>query len=372
MWFFEIAWPFGYGAFALYLIGMAQTLADSHKAISTGWLPSPRVVDIVGTSIFLGPFLINEPMCLIIGYLITTNMKVAEILVRIHYFIWSLHCCTLAFTVLYSGTRLCRILTAHLEKFNAGGPRFDAIRTGIIKIRFVMFLISTCLILFAAMGFIYAALRTEMMRSTVGNMAFGGSFMLLGPITTFFVELTVAFNPRSTNIIKVETKSLSSNEEFGSNMYNSAYTSTCVNNDIGTLSRNAFADLKQQQVFYQKQYQGQLQGQENKNSDITTGIKSSTVTTILSGDIELSRTASSSLNGESRNNNIDNINVIPLMAIAQKHKEGNLTIYHQSQQHQQLQLQQSGGSSAKDSIIEEDIVHQEYSSKLSLILNDRH
>ena len=179
--------------------------------------------------------------------------------------------------------------------------------------------------------------------------------------------------PKSTKIIKLESKSLSSNEELGSNMYNSEFISKCVNNEVGTLSRNAFADLKQQQIFYQKQHQDQSQRQEDKDSAFATGSKNTAVAKILSGDVELCRASSPSTSSERCNNSCSNNNEIPLVPIEQKHKQENQS-YRQNQEHQTHQRQhsqQSGKISAKSNVIQEDIMYQEYSSKLSLILNDR-
>ncbi|KAI9275792.1 hypothetical protein BDA99DRAFT_496462 [Phascolomyces articulosus] len=342
-WFFEFAWPFGLGGFVLYLIGIAQTLADSHKAIATGWLPSPLVVDIFGCTIFFAPIVLSEPTSLLTGYLATTNMDGAEILVRIHYLIWVVYCFVVIAAVLYCGTRLCRILNAHLEKINLGGPRYDAIKTGIIKIRMVMFLIAVCLSMFAIMMIMYVSLRDQILQNTAGNMAIGGLWCLLGPVTTFFVELAVTFNPKAANILRLGSKSSSSNEK-STNMYNSDFTSTCANNnEVGTLSRNAFDDLKQQQMYHQQQkhhrqqQRGQLQSDIGDSGDLTSGIKSETVVKILNGDIELAHTASSSSN-----------------------KGAGLS----------SKLQRS--TSAKTSVTEDDATQiQDYSSRISLILRDK-
>lgn len=157
---FEFPWQFGYGSFALYLVGIAQTLADvrwytdkqnlilvwvtlnpptphqqSHKAISTGWLPSARTVDIVGSTFFLAPFILNNICVLVAGAYARSNLYVAEVLTRILYVLWFLHCFSLAMAVLFSGIRLVRILNRHLAKVQSSGPRYTSIKTGIFKVR---------------------------------------------------------------------------------------------------------------------------------------------------------------------------------------------------------------------------------------------
>lgn len=83
---FEIAWQFGFAAFAVYLIGIATTLAQSHQAISTGWLPSSRQVDILSIFLVFSPFVTNNICSIGAGaYAQQGNYYVADILTRLLY-----------------------------------------------------------------------------------------------------------------------------------------------------------------------------------------------------------------------------------------------------------------------------------------------
>jgi hypothetical protein len=83
---FEIAWQFGFAAFAVYLIGIATTLAQSHQAISTGWLPSSRQVDILSIFLVFSPFITNNICSIGAGvYAQQGNYYVADILTRLLY-----------------------------------------------------------------------------------------------------------------------------------------------------------------------------------------------------------------------------------------------------------------------------------------------
>lgn len=108
---------------------------QSHKALSTGWLPSARTVDIVGSTFFLAPFILNNICVLVAGAYARSNLYVAEVLTRILYVLWFLHCFSLAMAVLFSGIRLVRILNRHLAKVQSSGPRYTSIKTGIFKVR---------------------------------------------------------------------------------------------------------------------------------------------------------------------------------------------------------------------------------------------
>lgn len=83
---FEIAWQFGFAAFAVYLIGIATTVAQSHQAISTGWLPSSRQVDILAVFLVFSPFISNNICSIGAGvYAHQGNYYAADILTRLLY-----------------------------------------------------------------------------------------------------------------------------------------------------------------------------------------------------------------------------------------------------------------------------------------------
>lgn len=108
----------------------------SHKAISEGWLPSSSIVDFIGTSIFLAPFIINIPIAVVAGVLALNpeNENTVMILISVHYCIWGGHCIALTATVMLAGIRLIHILNQHLEKINPSGSRYGAIKNGIFKV----------------------------------------------------------------------------------------------------------------------------------------------------------------------------------------------------------------------------------------------
>ncbi|KAI9307365.1 hypothetical protein BJ944DRAFT_197765 [Cunninghamella echinulata] len=271
---YEIAWQFGYGSFALYLIGIAQTLADSHKAISSGWLPSPKTVDFIGGTFFFAPFLLNNVCSLATGILAKSNIPVAIIFIRILYILWFIHCGSLGTAVLLAGWRLIRILNQHLAKFHHSGSgerRATSIQNGIFKIKAVVIIIAICLYLFATFLLLYGALRDQIMTSTVGSLILSGIWNWLGALTTLAAQAAILFNPptngvsffgfkTSSNNGQGKTASDSGNEKGTDNgsrgMYDthfSHYTNGQQEHSFhGTLSKNAFDELKLQQLEYQK------------------------------------------------------------------------------------------------------------------------
>ncbi|GAA5803242.1 hypothetical protein HPULCUR_008719 [Helicostylum pulchrum] len=272
---FEFPWQFGLGAFALYLIGIAQTLADSHKVIANSWLPSPKLVDFIGCTIFFSPFIINNCMSLAAGILAETNLPLAETFTRLLYIFWFFHCFSLSVTVFYSGYRLIRILGAHIKKFNPTGPRYVSVQTGIFKIRAVMSIIAICLMMFAIFLLVFGILREMIIVNKLGSIILGAIWNFLGAIATFGVEVAILFNPKVDDSTRLGLKT-SSAEKSGqagaqfvtySNFSTQEYSATNSNNAAqGTLSHNAFDELKLQQLQYQKVFQKHNQHQLPHNS----------------------------------------------------------------------------------------------------------
>ncbi|KAL0135879.1 hypothetical protein V8B55DRAFT_1369983 [Mucor lusitanicus] len=260
---FEFPWQFGFGAFALYLIGIAQTLADSHRVIANSWLPSPRLVDLIGGTIFLAPFIINNVMSLAAGILAEKNLHLAQIFTRLLYIFWFVHCFSLSVAVFFSGYRLIRILSAHLQKFKTTGPRYVSVQTGIFKIRAVMSIITTCLMMFAVFLLIFGILREIIMVNVVGSVVLGAIWNFLGAVATLGVEIAIIFNPKVDDGTSLGLKTSSAEKSasqtgqfvtytnFSTQEYSATGSNHNNNGAQGTLSHNAFDELKLQQLQYQ-------------------------------------------------------------------------------------------------------------------------
>ncbi|KAH8554519.1 hypothetical protein BGW37DRAFT_480043 [Umbelopsis sp. PMI_123] len=236
---YEIPWQFGFAAFSVYLIGIATTLAQSHQAISTGWLPSARQVDILAIFLIFAPFITNNICSIAAGiYAQNDNLYVADILTRLLYAFWSMYCFVLTISVLYSGTRLVNVMGRHIRKFsnstNGTNARILAIRNGRSKIVIIMLAIVGCLACFALMLLMYGIFRNDIMTHLPASIAIGTIWNFLGPSAITFVEIAIATNPRlptfglknsshnqSNGTIKTPTPAFGS--DWGSGMSSSTY-----------------------------------------------------------------------------------------------------------------------------------------------------
>ncbi|RCH86739.1 hypothetical protein CU098_008081, partial [Rhizopus stolonifer] len=278
---YEFPWQFGFGSFALYLIGIAQTLSDSHRVLANSWLPSPRLVDFIGGSIFLAPFIVNNVMALAAGILAERDLHLAQLFTRLLYIMWFVHCSSLAVAVMFAGVRLIGILREHLKKFNTSGPRYISVQTGIFKIRAVVTIITICLMMFAVFLLIFGILREIIVVNLVGSVVLGAVWNFLGAVATMGVEIAIIFNPKVDDNADLGLKTSSAEKSISqtpqfvtySNFSAQEYSATTSNNNQngvqGTLSHNAFDELKLQQLQYQKVFQkhNNHQSPHNNSSD---------------------------------------------------------------------------------------------------------
>ncbi|KAG1447207.1 hypothetical protein G6F46_005001 [Rhizopus delemar] len=265
---FEFPWQFGYGSFALYLIGIAQTLADSHKVIANSWLPSPKVVDTISGTLFLAPFIINNCMSLAAGIMAERNLELAIVFTRLLYVFWFIHCSSLGIAVLYSGLRLTHILEGHLKKFNTtAGPRYTSIKTGIFKIRAVMGIIVICVWMFAVFLLLFGILRHLILVNKVGSIVLGTIWNFLGAVSTLGVVIAILVNPKIDENTSLGLKSSSAEKsatEKTSTTPNLTYsnfttqdysTHSALSTNIQAGSNNTTDELKLQQLQYQQVFQ---------------------------------------------------------------------------------------------------------------------
>lgn len=272
---YEFSWQFCYGSFALYLIGIAQTLADSHKVIANSWLPSPRIVDAIGATLFFAPFTINNCISLAAGILAESNLPLAIIFTRLLYVFWFIHCASMGIAVLYAGLRLTHILEGHLQKFNTtAGPRYISIKTGIFKIRSVMSIIVVCVWMFASFLLLYGILRPLIIVNKVGSIVLGTIWTYLGAVSTLGVVIAILINPKIDENdslgLKTSSAEKSGTENTGaeksnttpyltySNFATQEYSTSggsMLSSQLQSRSENTADELKLQQLQYQQVFQ---------------------------------------------------------------------------------------------------------------------
>ncbi|KAI8373221.1 uncharacterized protein BYT42DRAFT_579638 [Radiomyces spectabilis] len=249
---FEISWQFGYGGFALYLVGIAQALSETHKSIATGWLPSPLFVDILGSWFFLWPFVINNICSIVAGALATTNLQAAEVFTRLLYGFWFLHNSTITTAVLYSGWRLISILNRNLTKFKTSGARYTSIKKGIFKIKMIIAIIAVCLMTFATFLLLYGILRNMIIVNFPGSIFLAVIWTYLGPVTTIFVELAIIINPVIKDNPALALKS-SGGDIMSEDTVEESYVTTESNSTLqGTMDLKTFDDIKHSQTQYEQ------------------------------------------------------------------------------------------------------------------------
>lgn len=145
----------------------------------------------MGSWFFLWPFVINNVCSIISGAFAYSNLYVAEVFARLLYGFWFLHDASLSGAVLFAGWRLVRILNSHLARFGKDNARYQAIKTGIFKIKMLVGIIIVCLMSFASFLLLYGILRDRIMTSTVGSVILAVIWTYLGPMTTVFVEAAI-------------------------------------------------------------------------------------------------------------------------------------------------------------------------------------
>jgi hypothetical protein len=224
-------------------------------------------------------------MSLAAGILAETNLPLAQIFTRLLYIFWFIHCFSLSVAVFFSGYRLIRILGAHLTKFKTTGPRYVSVQTGIFKIRAVMSIITTCLLMFAIFLLIFGILREIIIVNIVGSIVLGAIWNFLGAVATLGVEVAIIFNPKVDDGTSLGLKTSSAEKSASqtgqfvtyTNFSTQEYSATASNHNNtgaqGTLSHNAFDELKLQQLQYQNVFHKHNNHQLPHNLSETKGNK---------------------------------------------------------------------------------------------------
>ncbi|KAG2224298.1 hypothetical protein INT45_012866 [Circinella minor] len=141
---YEIPWDFGLAGITIYLIGIAQTISQASRQSISGWLPPPLIVDIIGSTAVIFPFITSLAFPITAGALAESNLPLAEVFVRLTYIAWSFWTSVIGAAVFFTGTRLVRILQAY-HKQSRSNRNYAAVQAGIYKIYLMIGLSSICL-----------------------------------------------------------------------------------------------------------------------------------------------------------------------------------------------------------------------------------
>ncbi|KAI8138692.1 hypothetical protein BJV82DRAFT_286508 [Fennellomyces sp. T-0311] len=203
---FEFPWDVGLAGLTLYLIGIAQTISQSHSV--RGWLPSPVVIDIVGFSMLLVPIIIGIPLTIAAGALAERNLFAAEILVRVNYTAWFLWTGAFGAAVLYAALRLVSILKEH-HKGSRHSQSYAAVEAGIYKIQSMAFIFTVSLWCFALFLLLFGILRDQIMRNKVVSIILGIFWTQLAQLSTLCVQILILCNPKFKRNPALRSKSSS-------------------------------------------------------------------------------------------------------------------------------------------------------------------
>ncbi|KAI7858371.1 hypothetical protein BDC45DRAFT_498198 [Circinella umbellata] len=207
---FEIPWDFGLAGITIYLIGIAQTISQSHSV--SGWLPPPLIVDIIGTTAVIFPFITSLAFPITAGALAESNLPLAEVFVRLTYIAWSFWTSVIGTAVFFTGIRLVRILRAY-HKQSRSNRNHAAVQAGIYKIYFMIGLFSICLWGFAIFLLLYSILRNQIMSNTAASIFLSVLWQYLGGITSLGLYISVLVNPTA----RKKNEALKSKSSTGTN-----------------------------------------------------------------------------------------------------------------------------------------------------------
>ncbi|KAI9498118.1 hypothetical protein BDB00DRAFT_801202 [Zychaea mexicana] len=216
---YEIPWSIGLSGITLYLIGIAQTIAQSNSA--SGWLPSTGAIDAFGLIFIIAPLVVGESFTIAAGAMATKNLHLAETLIRINYSLWFIWTGGVGTSVMFAGIRLIRILRNHHKKFRQS-KNYEAVKAGIYKIQLTAFSYVICLYSFATVLLLYGILRNYIMENTKGSIFLGVVWSLLAGATTLLVELAVLISPSKKENAALRTRSSSDNKTGTNNASNSS------------------------------------------------------------------------------------------------------------------------------------------------------
>ncbi|GAA5810522.1 hypothetical protein MFLAVUS_003945 [Mucor flavus] len=204
---YELPWQFGLSAFSCYLFGIAHTVSHSSKVIRNNWFRSSIRIDIMCTSLITLPFITNN-ICVIAAsiYAERNQLSKAKFFTDLLYYFWTFYCFTLSIFILFAGARLLKILGLHLK--NQSDPESSAvqkIKHGAFKVRMVMLISITSLLIFSVIKCTYGIFRKEILLNGMLNLLVAIFWTFDGTFASTFVILTLLINPKALTQLNISS-----------------------------------------------------------------------------------------------------------------------------------------------------------------------
>ncbi|KAI9248105.1 hypothetical protein EDC94DRAFT_570137 [Helicostylum pulchrum] len=204
---YELPWQFGLSAFACYLFGIAHTVSHSSKVIRNNWFRSSIKIDIMCTSLITLPFITNN-ICVIAAsvYAERNQLSKAKLFTDLLYYFWTFYCFTLSIFISFAGARLLKILGLHLK--NQSDPESSAvqkIKHGVFKVKMVMSISITSLLIFSVIKCVYGIFRKEILLNDMLNLLVAIFWTFDGTLASTFVILTLLINPKALTQLSISS-----------------------------------------------------------------------------------------------------------------------------------------------------------------------
>ncbi|KAI8343329.1 hypothetical protein BC941DRAFT_91553 [Chlamydoabsidia padenii] len=183
----------------VYLFGIIHALRESDRVIFDQWISSPRIADIICTSIIVAPYITNEPCSLAAGIsAYFGKTKQANDFAQALYLVWSTHCVALSSMTLFAGWRLIRILNTHIQRKEESKANIDTskIKLGVSKVKIIAYTSTICMILYLGVAILYGTFRVQIITHIPYSIFLCIAWNGLGILASMLVSFAVMLNPR--------------------------------------------------------------------------------------------------------------------------------------------------------------------------------
>ncbi|KAG2213953.1 hypothetical protein INT47_001222 [Mucor saturninus] len=213
--FYELPWQFGICAFTCYLYGIAHTVSHSSKVIQNNWFKSLILIDISCTAMLILPFISNN-ICSIAAaiYAERGDLVKAKIFTDTLYFFWTFYCFILASWIVFAGLRLLKILRHHLDnQHDPEGSTVHKIKNGLFKVKMIMSISVTSLLVFSFVKCIYGIFRVKLLLHSEFNLALACIWTFDGTLASMLVVVSLLITPKALSPLDSSSGELESSSQ---------------------------------------------------------------------------------------------------------------------------------------------------------------
>lgn len=156
------------------------------------WSKYQTWIDILCSGAIVLPIFTATPWGVAAGvYASRGDNELAARYTMIQHYVWTFYTVFIGALLLFAGVRLVCLFDKYIASHNRLSSGDNKYQVGILKVKTIVVVGTSCMWIFALLLCLYASFREAIMSTMISNMVIAAVWSFAGPITCFFIAISL-------------------------------------------------------------------------------------------------------------------------------------------------------------------------------------